>query len=112
MVTQELAKLNRGQLKTLQAVLSLLHILGLSDEQINALPQILTNWPTMAKNMNAMSADLIEIKKKICTLEDRKNGDEKDPDPKGMDTAENIKTSGGLGKDVERINYEKGGTKV
>lgn len=112
MVTQELAKLNRGQLKTLQAVLSLLHILGLSDEQINALPQILTNWPTMAKNMNAMSADLIEIKKKICTLEDRKNGDEKEHDPKGMDTADNIKESGGLGKDVERIHYEKGESKV
>lgn len=103
MVIKELSNLSNKELKQVKSVITFFHLLGMTDEQIASLPQVLSNWPIVAKNMNAMSKDLIEVKSMISDLSAR-NGS-KSADDKKLDTSENIKEASGIGKDIERINF-------
>lgn len=54
----EIAKLDSEKLEKIQSVISLFHLLGLTDKDIENLVNIAKGWPTIVKNMNAFSEEL------------------------------------------------------
>lgn len=109
MVVEEIKGLSPKQLKQMQSVIALLHCLGVTDKQIELIPQVLSNWETVVKNMNAYTSDLANIKRRVETLEQYAD------EPKGMDvsadTSGNIRKGAGIGSDVERVLFGAGGFK-
>lgn len=96
--------MTRKDLKGVKSALALFHLLGLTDEQISLLPQVLANWPTVVKNMNAMAADLATVKAEIS------RGPQSGDAPH-LDTEENIRRSVGFGSHVELVSFDEGGGK-
>lgn len=70
----ELAKLTPAELEKIQSVIKLFHLLGLSDEDISLLPQVLKNWRKVVDTINAHSNDLTALKRGLS------NGQSKDSD--------------------------------
>lgn len=98
----EIMKLKPRQLKKIQAISSFLRVLGLTDEEIKSIPEIIKNWPTIVKNMNHMVVDVANIK---TALGSQKSSD--DNDSKSLETPDNIKESIGFGVNIERVDYSK-----
>ena len=97
MVSKEIENLTPKELKEVQSVLRLLHILGLSNEQIEKLPEVLSLWPRVVNNMNKMAEDLFEVKSEVARMVK-----EKAPLPDiSADTDENIRSSIGFGSSPE-----------
>lgn len=104
MVTIELSKLTPKELKAVQSVIRLFHILGLTNDQIEKLPEVLSNWPTVVTNMNAMAQDLFILKQQVERLAPEKNS-AKDI---SADTDINIRNSIGFDKNTELTQFGGG----
>lgn len=96
----EIMKLKPKDLKNVQAIFSFLHLLGLTDEQIKLIPEILKNWPTIVKNMNEMVVDLASLKQ--GTSKDKPQA----PDD-SAETPDNIKNMIGFNETAERVNFSE-----
>jgi len=103
MVISELSKLSPRELKQVKSVVTFFHMIGLTDEDINLLPQIVKNWPAVAKNINLFGKQIIEMKGDIEDLETR--GGNKNKDGKSSDTTANIRQSVGIGSDIQRVHF-------
>ena len=95
----ELAKLDQEKLEKIQSVISLFHLLGLSDEDIALLPQVLKLWPTVVKNMNLMAQDLAIVKQGFATKDGKGEGD----------PAINLQKLVGFDSNIENVNFDEGG---
>lgn len=104
MVTIELSKLTPKELRAVQAAIRLFHILGLTNEQIEKLPEVLSNWPTVVTNMNAMAQDLYALKQQVERLITEK-APARDI---SADTDENIRDSIGFGANPELTQFGGG----
>lgn len=102
----EIRNLTPERLEKVQAVLDLFRLLGLSDEEISLLPQVLKNWPIVVSNINAFSSDLVAIKSDVARLSVKRAGQDT-----GVDTEENIRESIGFGNHPEIINFGTEGSK-
>ena len=103
----EIRQLTPERLEKIQAVLDLFRLLGITDEELARLPQVLKNWPTAVSNMNAFSAELSEAKARLDALSIRKSAAEEI----AADTDENIRRSFGFGDASELVNFGPGGAK-
>lgn len=103
----EIMKLTPRQLKKAKEVAVFLKLLGLSDEDIKLIPQIIRNWPIVVKNMNDMSADFANFKMQLADKDD-KNKDKDD-----FETPASIRQGIGFGENAENVDYSKcrGGSK-
>lgn len=97
---KELENLTNAQLKAVKAVFQTLHLLGLNDSQIEALPQILATWPTVVKNMNLMATDLAELKAQFGAFSPNKKESNADT------TNENIQKSFAFGSNLENVFFQ------
>ena len=94
----EIMKLDERKLKEVQAAVLLLHLLGLSDDDISLLPQIVKSWPTVVKNMNAMAEDLAKLRQALS---------EGKPDGKASqaDSAGELQKMIGFGSATELVTF-------
>lgn len=101
---KELSKLTPDELAKVQSVISLFHLLGLSDEDINVLPEVLKNWRQAVDTLNAHTVDLANLKQILPSRQS------KDSDA-SLDTPENIRLMFGFGESPERVDFnsDKGG---
>lgn len=101
---KELSKLTPEELTKVQSVISLFHLLGLSDEDIAILPEVLKNWRQAVDTLNAHTVDLANLKQ-ISPSRQSKNSDT------SLDTPENIRLMFGFGESPERVDFnsDKGG---
>lgn len=97
-----LKELDAERLAKIQAVIDLFHVLGLSDEEISLLPQVLKNWPKVVETINAHSIDLANLKQSMP------NGKQKSTDT-ALDTPENIRQMFGFGETSEKVQFSDGG---
>lgn len=100
----EIAKLTPEQLDKVQSVISLFHILGLTDEDISLLPQVLKLWPKVVDTVNAHSIDLSNLKRSMAS-------DKSQNLNTNLDTPENIRSAIGFGSNVERVVFKEAGDK-
>lgn len=100
----KLNELTPEELKEIQSIISLFHLLGLTDEEISRLPQVLKNWPLVASNINAMAADLANVKSEVSRLSMPSVADSED-------TNDNIRKSVGFGANPETVFFDMGGDK-
>lgn len=98
---KELSKLTPEELAKVQSVISLFHILGLSDEDIAILPEVLKNWRQAVDTLNAHTVDLANLKQVFPS------GQSKNPDT-SIDTPENIRLMFGFGESPERVDFNSG----
>lgn len=100
----ELAKLTPAELEKIQAVISLFHLLGLTDEDISILPEVLKNWRKAVDTINAHSLDLQNFKKSLSSNNADKSG-------ASMNSAEAMQMMVGFGESPERVDFnsDKGG---
>lgn len=106
-LAERIKHLKGRELKKAQDVIATFELFGLTMEQIDLLPQVLQNWPIVAKNMNLFTQDMVETKARVSALENRRSydaDDTKDSD----DTYDNIRRSAGLGTDIERFDFGLG----
>lgn len=101
----EISKLSPEELGKVQSVISLFHLLGLSDEDISLLPQVLKNWPKVVEVINGHSEDLERLKGLVTA---NKGQDELD---KIADTPDNIRSAFGFGSRTENVRFDGGGSK-
>ncbi len=99
---KELSKLSPEELEKIQSVISLFHLMGLSDEDISILPEVLKNWPMLVKNLNLLMNDVVQMKGELV----RVSGD-KIIKGNDVDTSDNIRESIGFGSSVERVFFNK-----
>lgn len=99
----EIMKLDADKLKEVQSAISLFHLLGLTDEDIALLPQVLKNWQLVVKNLNDMAVDLANLKQSTLAKKGRADT--------SLDTPENIRSLIGFEETTERVRFEEGGTK-
>lgn len=101
---KELSKLTPEELTKVQSVISLFHLLGLSDEDIQILPEVLKNWRKAVDTLNAHTVDLGNLKQVFSS------GQSKNPDT-SLETSENIRRMFGFGESPERVDFnsDKGG---
>lgn len=104
-LTERIAKLKRSELREAKEIIAAFELLGISKEQLDLLPQILANWPTVAKNMNLFSSDLVDVKKRVSNLETRRSSESGGRDED--DSYGNIRKSVGLGSDIERVAFSE-----
>lgn len=97
-----LKELDAERLAKIQAVIDLFHVLGLSDEEISLLPQVLKNWPKVVETINAHSVDLANLKQGVPS------GKTKNLDT-SLDTPDNLRQMIGFGESPERVNFSDGG---
>lgn len=93
-IVSEIAKLKGKDLKEVQGVIAMLHLLGLSDDDIESLVEIAKNWKTIASNMNLFSEELGNIKRKIGI---------DDKDSNESETTSNYRDFVGFGTNAELI---------
>ena len=99
----EIAKLSPEKLKEIQSVISLFHLLGLTDEDIEKLPIVLRNWDKAVNTINAHSQDLENIRSSLS-----KNGNGR-KDAEG-DTPDSLRSMIGFDSSPEVVNFgDKGG---
>ena len=100
----ELMKLDSESLTKVQSVISLLHLLGLSDEDIALLPEVLKNWRKMVDTVNAHSIDLANVKRSVSSNKPDKSG-------VNLNSAEAMQRMVGFGESAERVDFssDKGG---
>ena len=98
----EIMKLTPRQLRKVKAISAFLKLLGLSDAEIELIPQIIKNWPTIVKNMNEMAADFAEFKLTLGVKDDKKADGADD-----FDTPSSIRKGIGFGVDTENVDYRK-----
>ena len=100
---KKLKEMSPEKLEKVQSVIDLFNLLGITDEQIALLPQVLANWPTIVSNMNAMAQDLATLK--MSSARKSESGD-------NLDTEESLRESVGFGKHTEMVFFgEDGGDK-
>lgn len=100
----ELAKLTPAELEKIQSVIKLFHLLGLTDEDISILPEVLKNWRKAVDTINAHSLDLQNFKKSLSS----NSADKSDA---SMNSAEAMQKMVGFGESPERVDFnsDKGG---
>ena len=99
---KKLKEMSPEKLEKVQSVIDLFNLLGITDEQIALLPQVLANWPTIVKNMNAMANDLATLK--MASAKKAESGD-------NLDTDESIRESVGFGNHAEMVFFDEDGGK-
>ena len=101
---KELSKLTPEELTKIQSVISLFYLLGLSDEDIALLPEVLKNWRKAVDTLNAHTVDLANLKQGLPT------GQPNNLDT-SLDTPENLRHMFGFGESPERVDFnsDKGG---
>lgn len=102
----EISKLSPEELGKVQSVISLFRLLGLTDEDISLLPQVLKNWPKVVEVINGHSEDLERIKG-LVTANKGQDELEKIAD----DTPDNIRSAFGFGSRTENVRFDGGGSK-
>lgn len=99
----EIAKLTPEELGKVQAVITLFHILGLTDADIEKLAIILKNWDKLVNTVNAHSTDLQNIRSSLS-----KNGNGR-KDAEG-DSPDSLRSMIGFDSSPEVVNFgDKGG---
>lgn len=100
----ELAKLDPEKLGKIQSIISLFHLLGMTDNDIENLVEMAKKWPTVVKNMNAMAYDLTLLKQGAAAK------DEKGTD--GGENDESLRLLVGFGSRAEDVSFDgEGGGK-
>lgn len=97
----ELAKLTPAELEKIQAVISLFHLLGLTDEDISILPEVLKNWRKAVDTINAHTEDLVAIKRSISL-------GKADKGKASMNGADEMQMMVGFGMAKEKIFFDNG----
>lgn len=98
----EIAKMDSEKLEKVQSVIALFHLLGITDEEIALLPQVLKNWPTIVSNMNGMTKDMVEMKNSIARLKPRS---ENKGEP---DDATALQNMVGFDSSIEKVSFNRG----
>lgn len=103
----EIMKLTPRQLKKAKEIAVFLKLLGLSDKDIELIPQIIKNWPTIVKNMNEMSADFASFKLQLANQDNKNDGGD------DFETPASIRKGIGFGETAENVDYSqiRGGNK-
>ena len=97
---EEIEQLTPKQLEEIQSVMRLFHLMGLTNDDITSLAQILKEWPTYVKNMNEMGADLVRIKR-ILSEQSGKNG--------VIDSEDALRKAVGFDNNAENVRFGYGG---
>lgn len=100
-VASEISKIDADTLEKVKTVITLFHMIGITDEMLDKLPQILASWPTVVSNMNAMVEDLNKLKMAVYQQKPAVNQN-------SGDTPENLRKAVGFGETIERVVFEKG----
>lgn len=100
---KRLAEMDADELAKVQSVISLFALLGVDEKGLALLPEMIANWPIVVKNMNAMAADLANLKQSVSSGE---NGGS----DASLDTADAIRDMIGFGVNRESVVFGgKGG---
>ena len=98
-----LHNLSSEDLGKIQAVIGLFELLGITEEDLARLPEVLANWDMVKKNLNLMVADVSTLKEQVATL--IANGGKSSKD---NETPENLQQSVGFGSATERVLFRGG----
>lgn len=99
---KKLKEMSPEELEKVQSVLDTFNLLGITDEQIALLPQVLALWPTIVNNMNLMAQDLATLK--LATGKKEKQSE-------SLDTEEAIRKSVGFDNHTEMVFFDEEGDK-
>ncbi len=98
-----LHNLTSEDLGKIQAVIDLFALLGISEEDLANLPEVLANWGTVKKNLNLLVKDVADLKTQVATL--IANGGK---GSKETENPENLQQSVGFGSATERVLFRGG----
>lgn len=100
---KELNSMSAKDFAKVKSVIALFHLLGLSDEDISMIPEILRNWRKLVDTVNIHSYDLANLKQSSF----KQKGGNVDI---SSETPENIRNMFGFGESLEKVSFNEGGT--